>query len=110
MYSSKESTYITVGSTFSSWLRIVGFVLCLTLISGAAWAQTTSTGTVVGQVTDPSGAVVTNATVTMTDTATNAKRTTKTNQTGAYVFVNVLPGKYDITASQTGFAEARVLG
>jgi len=87
-------------------------IFCLVLIGGSATAvaQATSTGTVVGQVTDPSGAVVPGVTITMTDTATNAKRTTKTNQTGAYVFVNVLPGRYDIAASQTGFAEARVLG
>jgi hypothetical protein len=74
------------------------------------WAQATSTGTVVGTVTDPSGAVVSKATVTMTDKATNAKRTTATNDIGRYVFVNIPPGTYDITVSQAGFAEARVPG
>ena len=85
-------------------------VLCLGLVISPihAWAQTTSAGTVVGVVTDPSGAVVPNATVTMTDKATSAKRTTMTNQTGAYVFVNVPPGTYDITINQPGFAEARI--
>ena len=85
-------------------------VLCLGLVISPihAWAQTSSAGTVVGVVSDPSGAVVPNATVTMTDKATSAKRTTMTNQTGAYVFVNVPPGTYDITINQPGFAEARV--
>jgi hypothetical protein len=85
-------------------------VLCLALIGSAlsAWAQATSSGTVIGVVTDPSGAVVPKATVTITDVATNAKRTTKTNETGAYVFVNVRPGTYDVAFSQTGFAEARI--
>jgi hypothetical protein len=74
------------------------------------WAQATSTGTVVGTVTDPSGAVVSKATVTMTDKTTNTKRTTATNDIGRYVFVNIPPGTYDITVSQAGFAEARVPG
>jgi len=84
-------------------------VLCAAMTSTPAWAQATSAGTIVGVVTDPSGAVITNATVTIRDTSTNQTRTTKTNQTGSYVFVNVVPGTYDIKATQTGFAEAKVL-
>ena len=89
-------------------------ILCLVFVinSSLAWGQaaSTSTGTIVGQVTDPSGAVVPKATVTITNAATSTKRTTQTNDTGAYVFVSVQPGIYDITATKTGFSEARALG
>ena len=50
------------------------FLLCsasLWLVTpSAAWAQSTSTGTVVGTVTDPSGALVAGATITLTDAST----------------------------------------
>jgi len=65
-------------------------VLCVgTLLM---WAQSTATGTLAGTVTDQSGAVVSGATVTLTDVATNTSRTTTTNETGRYIFVNVPPG------------------
>ena len=94
-------------------LAAIGLIaVCSALIisSTLAGAQATSTGTVIGQVTDPSGAVVPKAAVAIKDRATGAKRSTRTNDTGAYVFVNVTPGTYDITVNQPGFAEARVLG
>jgi len=93
----------------SSALFVIGLlIICIGLASIPATAQATSAGTIVGVVTDPSGAVIPNTTVTIRDTSTNQTRTTKTNQTGSYVFVNVVPGTYDITATQTGFAEAKV--
>ena len=50
-------------------------------------------GTITGVVTDPSNAVVPDATVTIKDTATGEVRTTTTNNAGRYVFVNVQPGQ-----------------
>jgi hypothetical protein len=64
---------------------------------------------VVGVITDPSGAVVSGATVSLKDVATGQKRQTVTNATGSYTLVNVPPGIYDISVSQSGFAEARAL-
>ena len=69
----------------------------------AAWAQSTSTGTVAGSVTDPSGAVVADASVTLTDSATNIARATTTNATGRYIYVDVNPGIYNIAVSKAGF-------
>jgi hypothetical protein len=67
------------------------------------YAQATNTGTIVGQVEDQSGAVVPGASVTLIDVSTKGTRTTTTNHTGQYVFVNVSPSVYDITVSKTGF-------
>jgi Carboxypeptidase regulatory-like domain len=84
-------------------------VAILTLNSGSVFAQTGGTGIVVGTVTDPSGAAVPGAVVTLTDTATNAERTTTTNATGRYNFPNVPPGNYVLTISKAGFRVAKIV-
>jgi len=84
----------------------LALVLLLVVCAGstlAAWAQSTSTGTVAGSVTDPTGAVVPGASVTLTDISTNVPRTTSTNATGRYIYVDVNPGIYAITVSKAGF-------
>jgi Carboxypeptidase regulatory-like domain len=73
----------------------------------STWAQSTSTGTVVGLVTDPTGAIVPEATVSLIDHTTGTTKTTTTNEAGRYIFVNVNPGTYDITVNKTGFTQAR---
>src|SRR6516162_3507110 len=85
-------------------------ILALLLCSAAlpASAQTGSQGTIIGLVTDQSGAVVPDVTVTITDTATKAVRTATTNTAGRYVFVNVPPGTYDVTFTKAGFAKVTV--
>src|SRR5579862_3208677 len=87
------------------------FLLCavVLLLSSVApvMAQSTSTGTVVGNVTDPSGAVVSGATVTLTNTSTKTARTQPTNQAGRYIFVDVDPGTYDLTISKQGFSTSK---
>lgn len=73
-------------------------------------AQTTTTGTIAGVITDQSGAVVGGANVVLIDTATNTQRTTATNDAGRYVFVNVVPGNYDLRITKAGFSEGKVGG
>jgi hypothetical protein len=63
----------------------------------------------VGTVTDPSGAAVPEAAVTLTDTATNSERTTTTNEAGRYNFPNLPPGKYSLTISKGGFRVAKIV-
>src|SRR5215469_8015925 len=75
-----------------------------------AWSQSSGSGTVVGQVTDQSSAVVAGADIKLIDTATGKAQATTTNETGRYVFVNVSPGTYNIEISKTGFSKARVDG
>src|SRR5258708_5298556 len=85
-------------------LACVALLLGVTLIS--AWAQSTATGTVSGQITDQMGAVIAGGTVTLIDTSTGTSRTTTANEAGRYIFVNVTPGTYDVRVTQTGFAQA----
>jgi hypothetical protein len=71
------------------------------------YGQMAGTGFVSGTVTDPSGAAVSGATVTLTDTSTNAARTATTNDTGRYTFPNVVPGKYNVVIAKAGFRQVK---
>ncbi|MGA3008833.1 MAG: carboxypeptidase-like regulatory domain-containing protein [Terracidiphilus sp.] len=64
-----------------------------------AQAQSITTGALAGVVLDASGAVVTNATVTLVDTATGAKQSVTTNSIGRYTIPSLRPGVYRVTAS-----------
>ncbi len=64
---------------------------------------TGTTGTLRGQVTDPSGAVVTNATVAVLVSGGQTHSAT-TSKTGGYEIGNLAPGKYTVTANAKGFA------
>ena len=75
----------------------------------ALFAQSASTGTVAGTVTDPSGGAIVGATVTLTDTATSIARTEATNDTGRYFFANVVPSKYTVSVSKTGFRVSKLV-
>jgi hypothetical protein len=81
-------------------------LLCCAAIPGLA--QTGSLGTMTGLVTDQSGAVVPDVTVTITDTSTKASRTATTNSAGRYVFVNVTPGIYTVTFTKAGFSKVSI--
>jgi len=70
----------------------------------AAHAQTASTGQLVGEVTDPSGAAIPSASVTVKETGTGATRTVTTDRVGHYVVALLPPGTYSLTAVGTGFA------
>ena len=80
----------------------------LALFAGTVWAQG-GTGELTGLVTDPSGAVVSNATVTLTNNATGEKRTTVTTAAGIYRFP-ALPvvGTYSLETAPTGFKSAKI--
>ena len=66
-------------------------------------ASSTNTGTLHGQVTDPSGAVVANATVAIL-TSGGPTHSATTSKTGSYEIGNLPPGKYTVTANAQGFA------
>ena len=74
----------------------------LGIAAGIAFAQTF--GSINGVVTDPSGSVVPNAAVTVTNSATNATRGTQTDPSGFYSFPDLIPGTYDVKVTATGFA------
>ncbi|HUY15536.1 MAG TPA: TonB-dependent receptor [Terriglobia bacterium] len=82
-------------------LMVLGIALAL---AGArpAWAQR-STASINGTVKDASGGVVPQAAVTLTNTETNVTQTATTNDTGDYVILNILPGRYMLKAGKEGF-------
>src|SRR5262245_41230965 len=87
-------------------VRLLIACVFLTVLFAAvpAGAQTANSALVLGTVTDPAGAVVPDATVGLTNTATNVTKTVTTNSSGQYVFANVAPGTYSLKVSKSGFA------
>ncbi len=67
-------------------------------------------GRITGIITDSSGAAVANATVKAVDLATGISRETQANTEGTYVFTDLNPGLYQVTASATNFASKRQEG
>jgi Carboxypeptidase regulatory-like domain len=91
-------------SKMSSLVGIVFFAFLFCICTPATvLGQSASTGTVAGTVTDPTGAAVVGAVVTMNDPSTNDTRKTATNESGRYIFANVSPGTYNVTINKTGF-------
>ena len=76
--------------------------LLTALLSVAASAQSTG-GRITGRVTDPSGAVVPDATVTITNDATGVSNHTESNKNGDYAFPTVAVGTYTIEFEASGF-------
>jgi hypothetical protein len=89
------------------------FVLAITLVFClSAFGQVSTTGSIAGSVTDAHGAVVPNAAVTATNTATGKVSTAQTNDSGNYTIKPVdAPGVYTVTVEATsGFKTAQVTG
>lgn len=86
------------------------FILCcfvFFICCGLALGQTV-TGSITGQVSDPSGALVTGATVTAENTATGVRISAKTNSSGVYT-IRFLPiGTYTVTVVASGFATEKL--
>lgn len=72
------------------------------LVPTASFAQGT-TGTLSGTVSDPTGALIPGAQATLTNTRSGAKRTTKANSSGVFVFAAVPTGDYDVRVEMPGF-------
>ncbi len=82
--------------------RAIWVLAVLALLVSLAAAQSTSQ--LNGSVTDPSGAAVSGAKITLTETAAGFQRTTTSNSSGLYQFLDVPPGKYQLEAAASGFA------
>ena len=86
-------------------MKMLRLVLCLSLMALcpiAAYAQGVS-GSIAGLVTDPSGAVVPNAEILVTDLDRNTTIRTQSNDTGFYVVTPLQPGVYRVEVTLTGF-------
>lgn len=78
--------------------RLIRIILSLAIlmITLHGYSQTAGTASIQGMVADASGAAIPNAEVTATNTATQAKHTTKTGGNGLYSFANIAIGTYDV--------------
>jgi outer membrane receptor protein involved in Fe transport len=85
-------------------LLALSLTLCCALAASASGQAVY--GSIFGTVTDPSGAAVAGATVTITNTGTNVSETTKTNATGNYNQTRLIPGVYRIRVEASGFKAA----
>src|SRR5580700_809042 len=92
----KLSRWVSLGTT----LKIAGVCLGL-LVCLPAHSQTL--GRISGIVTDSSGGAVAGATVTVTDVGRGVPRNITTDNTGAYVAPNLIPGAYAVRATYMGF-------
>ena len=81
------------------------FLVFLFLFTTAASAQLT-TADILGTVTDPSGASIPNATVTLTNLGTNQQRNVQSNASGDYTFTLLPVGHYTISVKAGGFQES----
>jgi hypothetical protein len=86
----------------SAFPRLLAIVATVALCGSSLLSQQTLGG-ITGEVTDPTGGVIPNATVTVVAEGTSLTRTAKTNGTGAYNFVNLPIGQYTLTYTATGF-------
>ncbi len=94
----------TTGSTLISVLTLVALLVLSTVtISVRASAQVAG-ATLSGTVTDPSGAAIPNASVSIKNTATGVAHNVTTNGAGLYSAPNLIPGPYEVTISAHGFS------
>ncbi len=90
-------------------LRPTLALLLFTLCAGLAFSQS-ERGTIAGSVKDPSGAVITGATVTVTNTATNNPVVVATTSSGDYTAVSLQAGTYNVRVEKAGFRPALISG
>jgi hypothetical protein len=88
--------------------RLLGFQRYLLIGLACLWLSDelqgqTTRATLTGTVTDPAGAIVGGAIVTATNVATNVAASTKTNDSGLYVFTALQPGEYMLEVERDGF-------
>src|SRR5437868_5894846 len=88
------------------FLSVIRFYIGVVLIFAAALSALgqSNSGVLRGQVTDPSGAAVTNATIVVKGPA-GESRTVRSNRQGEYELNSLPTGKYSLKASATGFAD-----
>src|SRR5215831_3501367 len=85
--------------------NLVRSLLCLLVLSSVVSAQSISvSGDIRGTITDPSGAVLPNVTVTALDPQTGLQRSTITDATGQFRLTGLPPATYELTAQLSGFS------
>ena len=109
--SAEQSKVLATTGFIKLWRFTIAILLGAILfgLSEPARGQAVN-ATLLGTVTDSSGAAVANVKVTITETRTGITRTSPTNDSGNYVFPDLPPGTYTVTAEQSGFKRASRAG
>lgn len=87
------------------WLDALTGIAFILMMIPQGWAQV-ELGRVVGDVLDPTGAVIPGAAITVKNTATNIERNTATNSSGEFVVTQLQPGSYTISVEHAGYKKA----
>ena len=85
-------------------IRMLSFCLTVFVLLATAFGQELGTAILNGDVTDPSGAVVSGAQVTAQNKANGTTRTTSANSAGRFALNNLAPGAYEVRTEATGFS------
>src|ERR1041385_8145761 len=87
------------------FMRNLWLPALLLILAGNVFGQTTSIN---GTVTDPSGSVIPNATITLVNTETGVQRSTVSDSQGRYVMPQLAPGPYKLMAKAAGFSDVEI--
>jgi len=90
--------------------RIPLVLVMLLVFAGSLFGQAGATGTILGTVTDSSGAIIPNVKVTVTNTGTNVAFRTTTSSAGDYYAPSLQPGTYSVSAEVKGFEKSVTTG
>src|SRR5260370_36603526 len=104
----KWFSFLTSPTRRNFIVRVNALMVALVVVSGA-FAQTGTTS-VRGTVTDPHGASVPDATLTLTSSEIGVTLTTKTDKEGTYQFLEIRPATYSLTITAAGFAKVKQSG
>ena len=91
-------------------IRLGLLMILLLAASSRMFGQAGATGTILGTVTDSTGAVLPNVKVTVTNTATNVAFNTVTSSSGDYFAPSLIPGTYSVSAVAKGFQKSTTTG
>lgn len=94
--------------TYLRWILIA--ILAESLLFFSTGIAQTATATLQGSVTDPTGAVIPQALITITSTTTGATRKIATDSDGAFVVVGLPPSTYSLRVDHAGFQTTRITG
>ena len=102
---SPMAPYFAAGCTFRA-IRLVVILVAICLAFSVPASAQFDTGTIAGSITDPSGAVIPQATVTITNVDTSIQTTVQSDSGGSFV-ASALPfGHYVVSATASGFSKA----
>ena len=91
----------------SSFVRGFVFFAALVLVCAAAVSAQVTTANLNGRATDPTGAVIPGAQVSIKNIATGATRTQTSDEVGEYQFIGLPPGRYELAVKAMGFKELK---